>query len=186
MIEQEKAALEKLIGKSRFKIMTETAAIISTLLEPHSLTPVVVGGLAVEIYTRGQYTTLDIDMVVPGRELVADILEKLGFLKEGRHWYHPDLEVAVEIPGDILKGADRERVIELILPSGRSLSVIGIEDIILDRLRACVHWQSSSDCEWGLRLLKIHYANLDLDYMSKMAAEDHLDTANKLKEWLEL
>ncbi|WP_157404568.1 hypothetical protein [Shouchella shacheensis] len=28
--------------------------------------------------------------------------------------------------------------------------VIGVEDIILDRLRACVHWKSSSDCEWGM------------------------------------
>lgn len=57
------------------------------------------------------------------------------------------VEVALEIHGDVLEGADPDRVIKINLPSGRCLYVIGIKDIILDRLRACIHWRSSSDCE---------------------------------------
>jgi len=181
-IEREKQFLSQLAGKSRFEVMSETAAIFTTLLEPYKILPIVVGGLAVEIYTRGQYTTLDIDLVMQRHDLATDILISLGFLQEGRHWYHPELEVALEIPGDVLEGADKERVIKLQLPSGRHLYVIGIEDIILDRLRACVHWKSSSDCEWGLRLLKVHFSSLDLDYMTRMAAGDL--TADKFAEWL--
>jgi len=70
------------------------------------------------------------------------------------------------------------------LENGRHIFVIGIEDIILDRLRACVHWQSSSDCEWGLRMLKVHLESLDIEYMEKMASADHETSLKKLKEWL--
>jgi len=183
-IEADIHALENLVGKNRYELMTEVAAIITAILEPHGIMPVVVGGLAVEIYTRGQYTTLDIDLVSPGRDLVGAILARLGFVKEGRHWYHPKLLVAIEIPGNVLEGADTEKVIKIHLPSGRYLYVIGIEDIILDRLRACVHWQSSSDCEWGLRMMKVHYSSLDLDYMHEMAKKAHYSTLQKLEEWL--
>jgi hypothetical protein len=181
-IEQFKKELVQLAGKSRYEIMTETTAIFTALIEPYGIIPVVVGGLAVEIYTRGQYTTLDIDLVMHRRELAGETLARLGFLQEGRHWYHPELEVAIEIPDDVLEGADREKIIKIHLPSGRYLYVIGIEDIILDRLRACVHWRSTSDCEWGLRMLKVHYVSLDLDYMRTMAKNDHATTSYKLEE----
>jgi len=183
-IEQARQDLQQLPGKSRFEIMTETAAIITGLMEDRGTTPVVVGGLAVEIYTRGHYTTLDIDLVTKGRDIADDILNRLGFSREGRHWYHPVLDIAVEIPGSVLQGADENKIIILELPSGRYLYVIGIEDIILDRLRACVHWNSSSDCEWGLRMLKVHFNFLDLNYMRDMAEKDHSSTAHKLDEWL--
>lgn len=184
LIESCKQALERLAGKNRYEVMTETAAIITSLLEPHGIMPIVVGGLAVEIYTRGQYATLDIDLVSGRRDLAGATLTTLGFLQEGRHWYHPGLQVAIEIPGEVLEGADRERIIKIHLPSGRYIYVVGIEDIILDRLRACVHWRSSSDCEWGLRMLKVHFTSLDVNYMRDMAKKDHADTLFKLDEWL--
>ncbi len=177
-------ALENLVGKNRYEVMTEVAAIITANLELYGIMPVVVGGLAVEIYTRGQYTTLDIDLVSQGRDLASAVFARLGFLKEGRHWYHPQLLVAVEIPGEVLEEADWEKVIKIHLPSGRYLYIIGIEDIILDRLRACVHWQSSSDCEWGLRMMKVHYPSLDINYMLDKAKKDHDFTLIKLEEWL--
>ncbi len=183
-IENEKNRLKELIGKDRFQIMTETVASLTKLLEPYEVTPIVVGGLAVEIYTRGQYTTVDIDLVMQRRDLAGDILSELGFIKEGRHWYSPELMVAIEIPGNILEGADSNRVTKILLENGRYIYVIGIEDIILDRLRACVHWQSLSDCEWGLRMLKVHIESLDIDYMKSMAEADHESSLEKLKEWL--
>ena len=183
-IEKARQDLQKLFGKNRFAVMTETAAIITGLMEVHGITPVVVGGLAVEIYTRGHYTTLDIDLVTKGRDLAGNILEQLGFSREGRHWYHSELDIAIEIPDSRLEGADENKIIKLELPSEKHLYVIGIEDIILDRLRACVHWTSSSDCEWGLRMLKVHFDSLDLDYLRSMAEKDHPKTAQKLDQWL--
>jgi len=183
-IDYEKQRLKELKGKERFQVMTETVSSFTTLLEPHGVTPVIVGGLAVEIYTRGQYTTVDIDLVMQRRDLADEILGELGFIKEGRHWYNPELLVAIEIPGNNLEGADSSRVTKLRLQNGRYIYVIGIEDIILDRLRACIHWHSSSDCEWGLRMLKVHIESLDIEYIKNMAEADHESSLEKLKEWL--
>ncbi len=183
-IEADKKLLLALKDKNRFEKMLQSAVVLTRHLEKVGLQPIVVGGFAVEIYSRGHYTTLDLDLVTKGRDLAGDILEQLGFIKEGRHWYHQDLEVALEIPGDRLEGADVNRVLKLELSSGSYIYVIGIEDIILDRLRACVHWQSSSDCEWGLRLLKVHADHLDLDYLRKTAAQDHPESLKLVEKWL--
>ena len=70
--------------------------------------PIIVGGHAVEIYTLGQYTTVDVDIVLSGRELAREIFEELSFAKgQGfRHWYHEELGLPIEIPDDILADSD--------------------------------------------------------------------------------
>jgi hypothetical protein len=102
-------------------------------------------------------------MVFSRRDLANEVLLQLGFEREGRYWYHEELLISIEIPNDMLEDADINKVIELNLKNGYKLYVIGIEDIILDRLRACVHWKSTADCEWGKRLLLIHHERLDIN-----------------------
>ncbi|MBY7141572.1 hypothetical protein KFZ56_00315 [Virgibacillus sp. NKC19-3] len=96
-------------------------------------------------------------------------LKSLGFVREGRHWYHDKLMISVEIPNDMLEDADNERVVVLVLQNGLHVYVIGLEDIMLNRLRACVHWNSSSDCKWGRRLSLLHFERLDLNYLKDVA-----------------
>ncbi|PWA10021.1 hypothetical protein DCC39_12090 [Pueribacillus theae] len=175
--------INSLKGKSAFEKMLGVATILTELLEKHGVRPIIVGGLAVEIYTRSDYTTVDIDVVVSNGKLADDLLNQLGFIREGRHWYHEELLVSIEIPSDMLEDADEDRVIELWLNDKQKVFVIGIEDIILDRLRACVHWKSSSDCEWGRRMLFLHSERLDYEYMNKVSQKDL--TAGKLNNWLE-
>ncbi|QJD85873.1 hypothetical protein [Cohnella herbarum] len=50
--------------------------------------------------------------------------------------------------------------------------VIGLEDIILDRLRKAVHWSSGRDREWGYRLLLMYLENLDLNYLTSQFEND--------------
>ncbi|WP_134704382.1 hypothetical protein [Ammoniphilus sp. YIM 78166] len=182
-IEEAKLSLSHLKGKSKFEKMVQVSAILTKLLEPHNINPVIVGGLAVEIYTRSEYTTADIDMVLSRRDLANDILLQLGFKREGRHWYHDDLLVSIEIPGDMLDDADLSKVVELQLKDNLKVYVIGIEDIILDRLRACIHWKSTSDCEWGKRLLLLHYQRIDLKYLMETSRKD--STQERLQSWLD-
>ncbi|MUV37616.1 hypothetical protein JNUCC1_01422 [Lentibacillus sp. JNUCC-1] len=183
LIEEAKISLKKLEGKSKFEKMVQTAAILTQVFEQEELKPIIVGGLAVEIYTRSEYTTLDIDLVFSQRQLADEYLEQLGFIAEGRHWYHEQLMISVEIPDDMLEGADYNRVIKLNLSESEHVYVIGIEDIILDRLRACVHWKSSSDCEWGKRLFLLHQEKLDLNYLCTTSQKDN--TYQKLQLWLD-
>jgi predicted nucleotidyltransferase len=182
LINEAKRMLTELESKSTFEKMVQVAAILTKLLEDKHIRPVIVGGLAVEIYTRSDYTTVDIDMIVSDRELAGQVLVQLGFSVEGRHWYHEKLMVSIEIPNDILEDADDSKVTELQISYDLKVYVIGIEDIILDRLRACIHWKSSSDCEWGKRMFLLHHDRLDIEYMKEVSKKDL--TSNLLDRWL--
>jgi len=54
--------------------------------------------------------------------------------------------VVIEVPDRQLAGS-MDKVIRLDLGDVGYVFVIGVEDLILDRLRACVYWKSSVDCE---------------------------------------
>lgn len=156
-IDEARLRLEQLKDKTKFEKMVQVTAILTKVFERENLKPIIVGGLAVEIYSRNEYTTSDIDIIFSPREIADKYLQLLDFKHVGRYWYHEELMISIEIPNDLLEDADRERVIELMLQDGFHVFVIGLEDIILDRLRTCVHWKSSSDCEWGKRLFLLHY-----------------------------
>lgn len=182
-IEAAKKELMGLINKSKFEKMVSVSSILTRLLKDFNLKPIIVGGLAVEIYTRGEYTTSDIDFIFSQREIIKNLLLQLGFIEQGRHFFHEDLLISIEIPNDMLEDADYDKVIEIELENGDSIYVIGIEDIILDRLRGCVHWKSPSDCEWGRRLLMLYKEQLDIDYMVECSRRDL--TYDVLCEWLD-
>lgn len=177
-------ALGNLKGKTKFETMLGTASILTNLLDETGLKAIIVGGFAVEIYTRSEYTTVDIDLIFSRRDLANEILLHLGFTKESRHWFHDVLGVSIEIPNDMLENADVDRVVKLNLPSNEHVYIISIEDIILDRLRACIHWKSPSDCEWGYRLFLIHRKNLDIEYRIEKSQLDL--TSEQLKDWIKI
>ncbi len=181
-IETAKTMIHHLQSKSKFEKMMGVCSILTGLTEREGLRPIIVGGFAVEIYSRSEYTTVDIDLVFANRDIADHYLKQLNFVQIGRHWVHEGLGVSVEIPSDILKLADDNKVIKLNLSEHNNVYVIGLEDIILDRLRACVHWTSTSDCEWGFRLYLLHSERLDMDYIQQKAKEDL--TEKTLNTWI--
>jgi hypothetical protein len=58
-IELARIAIQKLKGKTKFETMLGTVSILTTLLDETGLKAIIVGGFAVEIYTRSEYTTVD-------------------------------------------------------------------------------------------------------------------------------
>ena len=52
--------------------------------------------------------------------------------------------------------------------------VIGIEDLIVDRLCACKFWESSLDCEQAKVMLKIHKEEIDYVYLKKKAKQEEV------------
>lgn len=66
--------------------MIYTASVVTQLLAPFGIKPIIVGGLSVEIYTQQEYATRDIDFVSDGYQKITDILFSLDFKKEGRHF----------------------------------------------------------------------------------------------------
>ena len=156
--------LNQLIEKSQYEQMVHAAAIITKLLESENIRPIVVGGLSVNLYTQNNYATRDIDFVSDGFEKISRILSSLGFEKDGRHFYHADIEVAIEIPSSYLDG-DYDKVVKVEIDNDKYIYLISIEDIIHDRLKAAVHWSSLEDREWGFKLLTGNFNDVDLAYL---------------------
>jgi excisionase family DNA binding protein len=142
--------------------------------------PIIVGGQAVEFYTAGGYATRDIDLVAPDAAGVGRVLDRWGFRKTGRFWVREDLGLAVEVPGSVLAG-DAERVTEVEI-EGLKVYLIGIEDIIVDRLNAFVHWSSSDDGAWAREMSLLNSGDIDWEYLEKRAeAEGVLEAARSLR-----
>ncbi len=128
------------------------------------------GGSAVEFYSLGGYSTADVDLVVGDRLLLADVLEQFGFVRKGRFWYREDIDMLIECPGEDLAG-DPQRLVEvgiedLVCP------VIGIEDLIVDRLNGYVHRKWEDDGRWPLHLIAANRENLDLVYLRERAGNE--------------
>jgi hypothetical protein len=72
-IELARLAIEKLKNTTKFETMLGTASILTNLLDESGLKAVIVGGFAVEIYTRSEYTTVDIDLIFSRRDLAISM-----------------------------------------------------------------------------------------------------------------
>ncbi len=170
----------QLQNKDKFEKMIHTAAILTEVLMEYNIKPIVVGGLSVEIYSMNGYMTHDLGFVLNGLEQTKMILQELEFEKVGKDWIHPKLGISLEIPSNELTG-DYGKVTELLIGE-KTIYVIGLEDIILDRLRSAIHWQSGVDREWGYRLFIMYFEQLDIAYMRSTI--HHPKELNELQLWI--
>ncbi len=180
-----KEVFPKLKKLSKFERQIQFAALITECMKAKNIKPVIVGGLAVEIYTRNDYQTQDIDFVSDGWDKFNSILTDLGFIRTEREWYHTDLEIAVEVPSNVLEGSE-EHIVELELLDGKNVYVISVEDIIIHRLEGIVfsttYPKEDEDDEWAHRLFLIHRDNLDLTYLKEQA--EATKVLSFIKEWM--
>ena len=180
-----KQVFPKLKKLSKFERQIQFAALITEYMKAKNIKPIIVGGLAVEIYTRNDYQTRDIDFVSDGWNQFNSILTDLGFTRTEREWYHSDLELALEVPSNFLEGSE-ERILELELPDGKNVFVISVEDIIIHRLEGIVfsttYPKEDEDFEWAHRMFLIHRENIDLIYLRKQA--EATNVWSYIKEWM--
>lgn len=136
--------------------------------------PVIVGGHAVEFYTAGGYATVDIDLA-GASEPVKQVLDEWGFDRQGRHWFDEELRLVVEVPGsrpgpDELEHVTRVRIGRL------TVHIIGVEDLIVDRLAACKFWTDEDSCDWARTMITVTN-DLDVAYLRRRASEEDVTDA---------
>ncbi|MHB8512004.1 MAG: hypothetical protein ACYDCC_07450 [Actinomycetota bacterium] len=152
---------------------TESNRVIRHLLVAASVAqvlssePIVVGGVAEDFYTGDNYRPTDLDMCAPISTTDRDQLRRLGFQREGRHWFHEGTSVALEFPEDFIDGSEsRTQTIEFDLGSVR---IIGLDDLYLDRLRQSTMTDSEGNVSFigAVAIAAARFEELDWSYIRK-------------------
>lgn len=151
------------------------AAAISSAFERRGIQAVLVGGVVVEYYTAGGYTTADIDMILPPLEKqeIETVMKELGFerFEDYRHWLHPAIPIPVEFPpgplqiGHLLVQEVNEIEIERI-----RLKILKVEDILLDRLIMAHEWKDLQAQAQAEMLIYAHYSEVDWSYVHQKSS----------------
>lgn len=158
------------------------AALITNLLEQKGKgAPIVIGGCALSYYTREVYFTADIDFAYADRNALNSVLNEIDFRQEGRYWINADLKIAVEAPASTLSGEDSP-VETVEIEDNFYCKIIGIEDLIIDRLNSCKYWKSEIDCEMVELLIKKYLKELDWTYLEKKAGIADNNVLEELRE----
>ncbi len=128
-----------------------------------------VGGQAVETYTAGQFTTGDIDITTTNRVATEERPRLLGFVKVGMVWLNERLGVAVHIVGPYPTRSGKVRTVDV---GPYRVRVVGVEELIIDRLAAAKFWNSQRDAEQATVLFDGFRKSIDLEYLRQRAREE--------------
>lgn len=149
-------------------------AIITEALKEKNIRPVLIGGGAVEYYTFGGYATEDMDLAVSDFSSLNAVLKKMRFKKEGRYWYREDLGILIEAPAGDLRAQGETAPLSEVRIRKMSCYVIGIEDLIIDRLNGFIHWKQEDDYRWA-KEIALNYKNmLDWEYLKRRGRQEKI------------
>ena len=129
--------------------------------------PVLAGMSAVQFYTNGAYTSLDIDFLWSDTDILTEILAARGFLREGRFWYNEGENIVLEV-----LGYSQGRKITSVITKYGTVNILTVEEVILDLLEGYVWAGSRDDYQWTRVLLKSALKNgtpINMDYMRSEA-----------------
>ncbi len=140
--------------------IVDLAATVATHLQQCGVEVVLVGGLAVEIYTENLYLTKDIDMVNTNYQkprVLNQAMAELGFFKKGRVYTNNTTDITVEFPPGPLSVGDELIHETIIIRAGnRQIPILRLEDVVKDRLAAFIHWQDNQSLVQAVALMLKH------------------------------
>jgi len=140
--------------------IVELASIIAGHLEERGIRVVLVGGLAVEIYTENLYLTKDIDMINTSYHPPSEIhsaMAEIGFQKKGRIFVNETTDISVEFPSAPLSvGEQLIKETTTIVTDGGEIPILFPQDVVKDRLAAYFHWNDRPSLVQALAVMINH------------------------------
>lgn len=124
--------------------MKELGGFICDALMAKDIHVVLSGGSCVEIYSRGEYTSYDLDLINRYNEQfkkIHQVMSELGFREHDRYFVHDDTKLFIEFPSGPLGVGDTpvNEIAEIDTEAG-VLRLLTPTDCIKDRLAAYYHW----------------------------------------------
>ena len=143
------------------------------------------GGACVSIYAKNEFLSYDLDFVLldfSGKKKIKNILKKIGFQSEGRHFRHDDTPFIVEFLFPPLSvGAEPVNKIQTIEKKGRKLKLLSPTDCVKDRLSAYYHWNDRPSLEQAVMVSLAQ--SVDFKEIERWSSNE--DMAEKYPDFLE-
>ena len=136
--------------------MEELAAFVCEALEKEGIETVLSGGCCVELYSKGRYTSDDIDLIDRfngGHRKIKEVMERIGFTeyKMKRYFVHKDTSLFIEFPrGPLGVGDAPVKEVSTRITETGSLKLLTPTDCIKDRLAAYYHWDDEQSLEQAI------------------------------------
>ena len=165
--------------------MLKVASVITKYMEEHTTqisdVPIVVGGLAMEIYTNSEYTTRDIDVVSTASIKLKELLNDLGFKKERIYIYEP-LKIAIDIVDETLDPMDYNDINKIELTDSHIYS-ISKEGLLYNR---ALDYTYEDNKIFSVYLMANSPDDIDFEKVKNDLKEVDKDAAIAFEEWVEL
>ncbi len=134
--------------------MRELGGLICDALMAKEIHVTLSGGSCVEIYSRGEYTSWDLDFINQYNEQfkkIHAVMQALGFKEHNRYFVHEDTPYFVEFPSGPLGVGDApvEEIAEIDTEAG-VLRLLTPTDCVKDRLAAYYHWNDEQCLEQAI------------------------------------
>lgn len=166
--------------------MLKVASILTKVLDAEVTQmndkPIIVGGLAMEIYTHSEYTTHDIDFVTTASIRLTQILNELGFQKHTVFEYEP-LNVAVQIMAEPLDPMRYEETQTIELEDGNRIYCISREGLLYNR---ALDYESHDNKMYSIYLLTQDLDDIDTEQIIKDLEYQDIDASNEFKNWVRI
>lgn len=130
--------------------------------------PVLVGGSAVQLYTGGNYMSIDMDIYLDDISPAVKLLEEQGFVRAERHYFSAEYDLLAEFVG-----GDMPEKISEVEYNEQTILISSPEEMIIDRLTAAKWWKIPKDLEWARVIISLK-TELDMDYLYKRAKEEDI------------
>ena len=138
----------------------ELAAILAEHLQRNDVNVVLVGGLAVEIYTENLYLTKDIDMVNTNYKkpsALHKVMAELDFHKKGRIYVNDTTDITVEFPSGPLAVGNKPITSTTIVKTAKgNIPILHVNDVVKDRVAAFIHWQDRQSLIQAISMMFKH------------------------------
>ena len=143
--------------------------------EDEDTVPVLIGGTAVELFTGGAHTTVDIDFAgrVPAR--VGRILQRVGFRREGRSWVHDGARVYLDFTDKV----ERKPTVVDLKVGEASVKALAPEELITERLQDWRKWRSEVDAVNALLVYRSLDRHIDATRLSSLAMDKEVESLLK-------
>ena len=166
----------------------ELGSFICSALKASNIHVVLSGGSCVEIYSRGEYTSWDLDLINQYNEQfkkIHTIMDGLGFKEHDRYFVHDETKYFIEFPSGPLGVGDApvEEIAEIETEAG-VLRLLTPTDCVKDRLAAYYHWDDEQCLQQAIWVAQQN--DVDIEAIKKWSLQEkseqkYLNFYNKVK-----